>query len=132
MSRTNVENFSNTLLERLKEAENTRNVSAFARKIGMNQKTVDFYLKGERKPSLEFLYCICSSLGISADYLLGLVDDPHGTSSGSVISAPNNRGSIAQNSPGATVTSGTDCANCARVLKLQAQLEVLKDLLRKG
>lgn len=38
----------------------------------MTQQTVDLYLKGERKPSLEFIYNICSSFGVSADWLLGL------------------------------------------------------------
>ena len=71
------------LLSRVKTLPGIENVSGFARSIGMNQKTVDLYLKGERKPSLEFVLSICSSLGVSADWLLGLSDSkmiqPSGT-----------------------------------------------------
>ena len=52
--------------------KNEMSVSAFARELGMQQKTVDLYIKGERKPSVEFVKNICSRFGVSADWLLGL------------------------------------------------------------
>ena len=60
------------MLSRIRTLPGIENVSGFARSIGMNQKTVDLYLKGERKPSLEFILCICSKFGVSSDWLLGL------------------------------------------------------------
>ena len=60
------------LISRIQTLPGVGNVSGFARNIGMNQKTVDLYLKGDRKPSLEFVLSICSRFGVSADWLLGL------------------------------------------------------------
>ncbi len=68
------------LIERIKSLPGSDNVSGFARTIRMNQKTVDLYMKGERKPSLEFVQNICSSFGVSADWLLGL--KPAGATAG--------------------------------------------------
>lgn len=46
----------------------------FARQLKMTPQTVDLYLKGERKPSLEFVFNVCSTFGESADKLLGLAE----------------------------------------------------------
>lgn len=59
-------------LERLNKCRNGMSVSAFARLLGMNQKTIDLYIKGERKPSVELITTVCSKCGCSADWLLGL------------------------------------------------------------
>ncbi len=59
-------------LERLNICRNGMSVSAFARLLGMNQKTIDLYVKGERKPSVELVAAVCSKCGCSADWLLGL------------------------------------------------------------
>ena len=61
-------------LQRVSSVQNGLSVSAFARKIGMQQKTVDLYMKGERKPSVEFIKNICTAFDVSADWLLGLPD----------------------------------------------------------
>lgn len=47
-------------------------VSAFSRYLGLNQKTLDLYIKGQRKPSVELIVAVCSKCGRSADWLLGL------------------------------------------------------------
>ena len=59
-------------LKKVLEVQSDLSVTAFARKLGMNQKTVDLYVKGERKPSVDFVRNICSTFGVSADWLLGL------------------------------------------------------------
>lgn len=64
-------------LERLNECRNGLSVSAFSRLIGLNQKTVDLYVKGERRPSVELVLAVCSKCGRSADWLLGLEHDPN-------------------------------------------------------
>lgn len=58
-------------IERLNECRNGMSVSAFARFLGLNQKTLDLYIKGERKPSVELVLAVCSKCGRSADWLLG-------------------------------------------------------------
>lgn len=62
----------NNFLERLNFCRGDMSVSAFARLLGMNQKTLDMYVKGERKPSVELVSAVCSKCGRSADWLLGL------------------------------------------------------------
>ena len=59
-------------LERLDVCRNGRSVSAFARFLGINQKTLDLYVKGERKPSVDLIIAVCTKCGRSADWLLGL------------------------------------------------------------
>ena len=61
-------------LKKVLEVQSGLSVTAFARKLGMNQKTVDLYVKGERKPSVDFVRSICSTFSVSADWLLGLQD----------------------------------------------------------
>lgn len=59
-------------LERLSEQKGDMSVSAFSRFLGINQKTLDLYMKGQRKPSVELVVAVCSKCGCSADELLGL------------------------------------------------------------
>lgn len=59
-------------LDRLSECRNGMSVSAFSRFLGLNQKTLDLYIKGERKPSVELVLAVCSKCGRSADWLLGI------------------------------------------------------------
>lgn len=92
-------NFLERLLERVAELRENMSVSAFARKIGLNQKSVDQYVKGERKPSAEFLFAVCSKCGVSADWLLGLTDTR--TGAGPVVTATG--GSAASGTGPATV-----------------------------
>lgn len=66
---------SDGFLSRLDECRKGMSVSAFARHLGLNQKTVDLYIKGERKPSAELIIAVCSKCGVSADWLLGLTGD---------------------------------------------------------
>lgn len=47
----------------------------------MPQKTVDTYINGQRKPSVEFIMRVCSKCHVSADWLLGLSDDRGGSQS---------------------------------------------------
>lgn len=64
-------NFS-TIVERAISVQGARSTSQFARDIGIQQSTLDLYLKGKRKPSIELVYGICQNCGVSADWLLGL------------------------------------------------------------
>ena len=62
----------NNVIERVKAQINGESIYSFAKKLGISQQTVDCYINGKRKPSLEFIYRVCSTYGVSADYLLGL------------------------------------------------------------
>ena len=60
------------VVSRVKDEMNGESVYAFAKRLGISQQTVDCYLNGKRKPSLDFVYRVCSVCGCSADVLLGL------------------------------------------------------------
>ena len=63
------------ILTRLKDLQGENSVSAFARFLEMPQKTVDTYINGQRKPSVEFIMRVCSKCHVSSDWLLGLSDE---------------------------------------------------------
>ena len=47
-------------------------IYAFAKALGLSQQTTDAYMNGRRKPSLDFIYRVCSVCKCSANYILGL------------------------------------------------------------
>ena len=63
------------ILERLNELRGTASVTSFANSLGIQQRTLDRYLKGETKLSLELVLTVLSRTGVSADWLLGLSDE---------------------------------------------------------
>ncbi|MBR4523257.1 MAG: helix-turn-helix transcriptional regulator [Kiritimatiellae bacterium] len=62
-------------LERLNACKGDMSVSAFARFLEINQKTLDMYMKGQRKPSVELVVTVCTKCNRSADWLLGLASN---------------------------------------------------------
>ena len=65
-----------TLGERLKYALDIRHIKQvdFARSVGITPATLNRYIKDERQPNAEYIIIICKSLGISSDWLLGILD----------------------------------------------------------
>lgn len=68
----------NTITERIKEA-----VDKIAPKhkdvadlLGIHQVQLSRILHEDRKPSVKFIIRLCKASGYSADYLLGLIDEP--------------------------------------------------------
>ena len=66
-----MQKYFDTFLVRLKELQGDESVSAFARRLAMPQNTLDCYMRGTRKPSVELLTRVCDTCGVSADWLLG-------------------------------------------------------------
>ncbi|RLI78370.1 hypothetical protein DRP07_11155 [Archaeoglobales archaeon] len=64
--------------ERLKKIRESRNLSqrAIALGTGLSPAQISRYESGERTPTEEAIRRIAQFLGVSADYLLGLTDDP--------------------------------------------------------
>ena len=58
--------------ERLKSARGSKTQSQMAEALGMKQQMYARYETGVTLPSAEVLFSICVSLGISADWLLGV------------------------------------------------------------
>ena len=65
---------------RLSELRGSDSVSAFARKVGINQQTMDTYIKG-RLPPLDLCARIATIFDVSIDWLAGLSDERGGVSS---------------------------------------------------
>ena len=66
-----MQKYFDSFLMRLKELQGDESVSAFARRLAMPQNTLDCYMRGTRKPSVELLTRVCDTCGVSADWLLG-------------------------------------------------------------
>lgn len=64
--------------ERLKQLrlDNKLYQETFAKEIGTSKSLICEYEKGSKLISLLYLYAICKRYKISADYLLGKIDDP--------------------------------------------------------
>ncbi|HRS37503.1 MAG TPA: helix-turn-helix transcriptional regulator [Thermoanaerobaculia bacterium] len=61
---------------RLRSVLGRRTQQSLATALGVNQGTVSKWLSRHRTPDIETLMRLCLELGVSADYLLGLADDP--------------------------------------------------------
>ena len=60
---------------RLRELRGTMSQEDFAVRIGVKQTSYSSWERGIKEPSISVLYGISSTLGVSADWLLGLSDD---------------------------------------------------------
>ncbi len=49
-----------------------------AQVLGISQALLSHYENGAREPGLAFVVKVCDYYGVSADYLLGRTDMPHG------------------------------------------------------
>ncbi len=67
-------NFSKTITNLIDS--NSLNQLAFANAVNVNQSQVSDWMSGKSKPSFDTLRDICIKFKISADYLLGLKDEP--------------------------------------------------------
>ena len=68
------------VLARIDELRNGQSVNSLAIALEMAQTTLNSYLSGKRKPSIELIKRICANYQVSADWLLGLTDDRGGAS----------------------------------------------------
>lgn len=66
-----LENFTD-VIERVRMLQGDRANFEFGRMLGMTPQTVDLYMRGKRKPSVEFIINVCACFRVSADWLLGL------------------------------------------------------------
>lgn len=71
------ENIMENFIERLKSARLAAGLSQteVAMASGIVLRSYQRYEKGERLPDAEALKCICQTLNVSADYLLGLKEE---------------------------------------------------------
>lgn len=65
--------FSSRLRSEVKKLGSNQVIAA--RKLGISEPVLSFYLTGKRAPSSRSLYRLSRRLGVSADWLLGLSDE---------------------------------------------------------
>jgi len=63
--------------KRLKELRNKNAISqvALAKEIGISRQTIARCENGSSEPNIQMIYNLCIYFDVTADYLLGLVDD---------------------------------------------------------
>ena len=83
----------NDVLERILQLKGSQSTASFARTVGLNQQTMDRYIKG-REPPIGVIQKLCSVYEVSADWLLGLPE----------------RGKSA--APPTSASKPPDCASC--------------------
>ena len=68
-----------SLGDRLRYALDIRNIKHkdFASRIGITNITLSRYINGTRVPNAYMIRDICRELGISSDWLLGMLEDKH-------------------------------------------------------
>jgi transcriptional regulator with XRE-family HTH domain len=78
----NVNRFEVNLLEifceRLKASRSASKLKLedIERELGISKRAYLYYESGDREPNLEKQKALCDLFNVSADYLLGLTDDP--------------------------------------------------------
>ena len=61
--------------QRLKELQGDMSVAAFAKSLAISQPAMNYYIKGERKPSVELMMKLCYNYHVSFEWLVGLSDE---------------------------------------------------------
>ena len=62
--------------QRLGELMGDMTTTEFAEKVGLTRQTMGFYLNGDRIPDSFTLAQICKECNVSADWMIGLTNDP--------------------------------------------------------
>ena len=77
MSTQKREKVSDIFSSRVNELIKSESVSAFSRRIGLRQASVDRYVKAVHSPNADALIAIATHCGVTTDWLLGLSDSPN-------------------------------------------------------
>jgi transcriptional regulator with XRE-family HTH domain len=74
-------------IDRLKALRELHGLSQreLSRQCGLGLTAIGFYERGDAEPTAKHLKAIAAKLGVSADYLLGLSDDPRGQVGGNEL-----------------------------------------------
>ena len=68
--------FARKLRNLREDIEPPMNQTEFGALLHMNQMKISRMERGESEPDLQDLFDICTLFHVSADYLLGLIDEP--------------------------------------------------------
>ena len=67
----------NIFIDRLRELIGDNSITKIGNESGVSVSTLSLYLSGKRKPIIDNIIKLSQYFHVSADYLLGLVDEPN-------------------------------------------------------
>ena len=114
------------VVARLKALQGAESVSAFARRLKIPQNTLDCYMRGVRKPSVELITRVCETCGASADWLLGLSDIRSAADALAPSSVPTAK-TVPMQKVFTPKSSTREVDLLAEVRKLKARVKALED-----
>ena len=68
------------VFSRIESLVKGRSITQFAKDCGIKQQVMDTYVKRKRMPVMENIVKICVANNVTADWLLGMSDEPNGAS----------------------------------------------------
>ncbi len=109
--------------ERIIALRGAKSRRVVADETGIKEVTLGTWESGRSEPNAESIAALCVAYGVSADYLLGLTDEPHGhaaaiTASNSNVMSPNGKVEAADD-------SRILCRSCPQVEALTRVIESL-------
>ena len=117
-----------TFGERLESLRNGQTQKTFAREIGLPLNSYTNWVRGVREPSMSAIISLCTRLGVSADWLLGLPERSGGITQQATANGPGGH-AVAVAHGSVVIPPGRgepkDCANC----KYKRLAEVIKAAL---
>ena len=69
-------NFGERVYRLREDSEPRLNQTEFGRRIGLSQRKISHIEKEQTEPSLQDIKAYCEYYNLSADYLIGLTDEP--------------------------------------------------------
>lgn len=112
-----------SLSSRLRTLRGEQSQSEFAAKLATKQTTYSSWERGIKEPSLEIVSEISLQFGVSADYLLGLTDDP------TPASQRHAAGAVTVNGHGNAIANGN--GNGIHQATLESRVAALESLVAK-
>jgi Helix-turn-helix. len=128
MSTSNGVTLESIFSSRMRELQQGRSVSSFAKFCGLSQQAMDRYIKAQRMPPADAITQIARICDVSADWLLGLSDEKRLTPRGG-LTATNGGVAVSGgvNGNGSVVAGNGNVVNpaisCEELLKRVAELE---------
>ena len=117
-----------TFGERLESLRNGQTQKAFAREIGLPLNSYTNWVRGVREPSMSAIISLCTRLGVSADWLLGLPERSGGITQQATANGPGGQ-AVAMARGNVVISPGKveaqDCSTC----KYKRLAEVIKAAL---
>lgn len=110
--------------QRLKELQGDMSVAAFAKSLAISQPAMNYYIKGERKPSVELMMKLCYYYHVSFEWLVGLSDERGPAQTAAPIQSP--RSTVRSPTRVAALAPQSNSELLAEIRALKARVSALE------